>query len=270
MAKEENRKEVSNENHKENKKTNEDKKWSIRNLITDLRDDALDTVAGTAISLILKLARNVLFDNKSLAKMPDRQLELLSQTGHYVRDLREVAGLTVDDLADAIDLSDKSILEAVEAGTATLSFELILRLSAVLARYDPVPFILQFIRTYSPETWEMLDDWGIARIPMQFERERRFVSILRRHHIARELTDDEFMDLLKLTDDAFRVGLNWYHRKHPEWSSDRDDPAPLDVDLAPATLTSGEKENNSSDAEQGVKPKSKGKTSSKSEASTKG
>jgi hypothetical protein len=121
-----------------------------------------------------------------------------------------------------LDLSDKSLLQAVEEGTAALSFELILRLAAILAKYDPVPFVFQFIRTYSPEIWETLDSWGIGLLPLQFERERRFINILRQHNMARELSDQEFADLLKLTASAFNLGLNWYTEKHPEWMTEAD------------------------------------------------
>ncbi len=197
-----------------------DKKWSLFGMIKDLKDDALDSFQGTIIGLVLKLARSVVFDGEELRNIPAKQLKMLQQTGQYLHDLREVAGLTVDDLADAIDLSDKSLLEAVEGGTAALSFELILRLAAVLAKHDPVPFVFQFIRTYSPETWETLDSWGLGLLPLQYERERRFINILRQHDIAREMSDEEFTDLLKLTSSAFNMGLNWHKEKHPEWSTD--------------------------------------------------
>ena len=205
------------------KSSTPDKKWSFFGMINDLKDDALNTFQGTIIGLVLKLARNVVFDGEELRNLPTKQLEMLQQTGQYLHDLRKVAGLTLDDLADAIDLSDKSLLEAAEKGTAALSFELILRLAAILARYDPIPFVFQFVRTYSPETWETLDSWGIGLLPLQFERERRFINILRQHDIARELSDDEFADVIKLTSSAFNLGLNWHKEKHPEWTADVED-----------------------------------------------
>jgi len=201
----------------------EDKKWSLLGMFSDLKDDAVNSFNGTLIGVVLRLARSVVFEGDELRNLPTRQLAMLQQTGQYLHDLREVAGLTLDDLAEALDLSDKTLLQAVEEGTAALSFELILRLAAILAKYDPVPFIFQFIRTYSPETWETLDSWGIGLLPLQFERERRFVNILRQHNAARDLSDQEFADLLKLTDSAFNMGLNWYKEKHPEWSTQVED-----------------------------------------------
>ena len=204
------------------KDSKKNSKWSVFGLIDNLKEEALNSFQGTVIKLILKLTRSVTFDGDELRGLPKKQLALLKQSGLYLRDLREVAGLTVSDLSDAIDLSDNTLLEAVEDGTAALSFELILRLAAILARHDPVPFVFQFIRTYSPETWEALESWGIGLLPLQYERERRFVNILRQHHIARDMSDEEFDDLIRLTDSAFNLGLSWYKEKHPEWAKDVD------------------------------------------------
>lgn len=76
--------------------------------------------------------------------------------------MSEVAGLTITELNDALKLKDRTLLEAVENGTATLSFELILRLAALLARNDPIPFILKYTRTYNPKygRYCTIGDWG--------------------------------------------------------------------------------------------------------------
>lgn len=130
------------------------------------------------------------------------------EAGRTLRGLREVAGLTVDELAEAVELSDRSVLAAVEKGTATLSFELILRLSALLARNDPVPFVAQMTRTYNPALWKLLEGWGIVRIPMQLERERRFVNVYRAHDVARKLSDASFDHVLHFTQSAFEMALD--------------------------------------------------------------
>jgi transcriptional regulator with XRE-family HTH domain len=131
------------------------------------------------------------------------------QAGSYVRELRHVAGLTLDELADAVELSDRSALEALEEGTATVSFELILRLAAVLARHDPVPFVSRLARTYNPILWELLEDWGIGRLPLQLERERAFVNILRSRDDARTLSDEDFDQVLAFTRAAFESALHF-------------------------------------------------------------
>jgi transcriptional regulator with XRE-family HTH domain len=131
------------------------------------------------------------------------------EAGHYLRELRELAGLTVDELADAVELSDHSLLEAVEDGTATLSFELILRLSALLARNDPLPFIARMARSYNPVFWKALEDWGIGRIPLQLERERRFVNVFRGQDAARRLSEAGFERVLDFTRAAFEMALHF-------------------------------------------------------------
>jgi len=120
-----------------------------------------------------------------------------------------VAGFTVNDLAEALNVRDKKLIEAVEDGTATLSFELILRLAAVLARNDPVPFILKYTRTYSPETWRVLNDWGVGRLPLHFERERQFINIYRGHDEARDLSDEGFQRVLEFTRKSFEMSLHF-------------------------------------------------------------
>ncbi len=145
---------------------------------------------------------------KALIKSQD-QLKLMLAAGQSLKDLREVAGLTRAELSEALNLRDKSVLEAVENGTATLSFELILRLSALLARNDPIPFMLRLTRTYNPELWKILNDWGLGRIPLQYERERQFINIYRRRDAARKLSDQGFQHVLRFTQEAFEMALHF-------------------------------------------------------------
>ena len=69
---------------------------------------------------------------------------------------------------------------------------LILRVAALIARHDPIPFILNFLRTYNPALEKRLDYWGITALPKQYERERRFVNLVRQHDVLREMSDAEF------------------------------------------------------------------------------
>ena len=137
------------------------------------------------------------------------QLKLMVTAGQSLKDLREVAGLTVSELSEAVNLKDKSVLEAVENGTATLSFELILRLAALLARNDPIPFILKYSRTYAPETWKILNDWGAGRLPLHYERERQFINIYRSQDQARQLSDEGYDRVLEFTRQAFNLSLHF-------------------------------------------------------------
>jgi len=151
--------------------------------ITDLTGSALRRAAKTT-ETSLKLGKELLLS-------PDKK-RILEETGHSLRDLRTVAGLTLNEVSEALDMRDRSFLEAVEDGTATLSFELILRLSSLLARHDPVPFIIKYTRTYDPDVWRFLEDWGVGRLPLQYERERKFVNIYRRKDAVRSLSDEEW------------------------------------------------------------------------------
>jgi transcriptional regulator with XRE-family HTH domain len=144
------------------------------------------------------------------------------EAGESLKDLRELAGLTRRELADALDLRDKSLLKAVENGTAALSFELILRLAAILARHDPVPFIARYTRTYSPEIWRVLEDWGVGRLPLHFEREREFINVYRRHDAARKLSDEGFEKVLDLTRAAFEMSLHFIARAEDVEDEDAD------------------------------------------------
>ena len=53
------------------------------------------------------------------------KLKMMKETGSYLSDVRKLADLTISDLIEALDLEDKTLSEAVENGTAVLSFELI-------------------------------------------------------------------------------------------------------------------------------------------------
>jgi transcriptional regulator with XRE-family HTH domain len=159
---------------------------------------------------------------KALLLSPESE-RMRREAGRYVRELRELAGLTRDELAEAVQLGDRSLLEAVEDGTATLSFELILRLSALLARNDPVPFVARLARDTNPALWKLLEDWGIGRIPLQLERERRFLNVFRGHDAARRLSDEGFEKVLELTRSAFEMALHFVAEQ--EGVEDRRPPA---------------------------------------------
>lgn len=134
---------------------------------------------------------------------------IAEEAGHSLRELRELAGLTIEELATAIDLEDKTILEAVENGTAALSFDLVLRLSSILARHDPVPFLIRFTRTYNPDLWRRFEGVGATKVPVQYERERQFVNILRSNDRARNLSHDGFEHVLEVTRAAFEMALHY-------------------------------------------------------------
>ncbi len=176
----------------------------LTNLTGDVTVGALK-LAVKAGGVPVRLGKSIITDTD--------KLKMMMETGRYLHDVRQVAGLTINDLNHALDLEDKTLLEAVENGTATLSFELILRLAALLARHDPVPFVMRMTRTYNPTIWRILNDWGLGRIPLQYERERQFVNIFRRHDAARRLSDEGYAEVLKFTQAAFEMALHFVVEK---------------------------------------------------------
>ncbi|OQY13882.1 MAG: hypothetical protein B6I31_00275 [Desulfobacteraceae bacterium 4572_19] len=189
----------TDKNKTDKKKTTEKKNSPMfSGLLSDLSSSAFNYVFNVPVKL-----------GKTIIKSSQSPFKTMVAAGESLRDVREVAGLTVRELSDSLNLKDKSLIEAVENGTATLSFELILRLAALFARNDPVPFIIKYTRTYNPAIWEMLHDWGIGRIPLQFERERQIVNIYRSNDDARKLSDDGFEKVLNFTKHAFQMAIHF-------------------------------------------------------------
>ncbi|MFM7275796.1 MAG: helix-turn-helix domain-containing protein [Gammaproteobacteria bacterium] len=170
---------------------------SLSGLTSDLRSTALRIADRTRQSAV-----------KAISRGPE-QLRLMATAGESLRDIREVAGMTVVEISEALNLRDKSFWEAVEDGREVLSFELILRLASLVARNDPLPFVLKLTRSYQPRLWNILDELGISQLPLQFERERAFINIYRRHDAARALSDAEFERVLRFTQDAFDLAIDF-------------------------------------------------------------
>ena len=131
----------------------------------------------------------------------------LASVGALLHDAREAAGLTVSEVSAAIDLDDPSLLERAEHGRAALPAELLLRLVAVLARNDPVPFLMQLVRNYSPRLWDTLEQLGLGGLVLHAGREHAFINIYRSRDAARQLTDAQFARVLEFTDAAFGMAL---------------------------------------------------------------
>lgn len=170
--------------------------------------ERLASLTGSALRFGARASDTSLRVGRALINSQE-QLRAMLTAGQSLRDIREVAGLTLSEMSEALNLRDKSVLEAIENGTTTLSFELILRLAALIARNDPIPFILRTTRNYNPEVWQILNDWGVARLPLQFEREREFINIFRRHDDARALSDEGFRRVLEFTRQSFEMSLHF-------------------------------------------------------------
>ena len=165
-------------------------------------------MTSAAMTFISKGGRITGKIGEALASSPEQE-KMIQEAGSYLKDLREVAGLTMRDVSHSLKLADESLVAAVENGTATLSFELILRMAALLARHDPVPFILRCTRTYNPQVWRVLEEWGLGKLPLHLERERQFINIYRGHDKARKLSDEGFQRVLDFTRSAFEMALHF-------------------------------------------------------------
>ncbi len=173
---------------------------------------------GSALRFAARSTDTSLKVGRALMNSQD-QLRMMLVAGNSLKDIREVAGLTLSEMSEALNLKDKSVLEAIENGTATLSFELILRLAALIARNDPIPFILRTTRNYNPEVWRVLNDWGVGRLPLQFERERQFINIFRSHDDARTLSDEGFQKVLEFTRQSFEMSLHFIEEQEKEMAA---------------------------------------------------
>lgn len=143
-----------------------------------------------------------------LKSMDPERIQAMADAGHFLKDAREVAGLNVNEMSAALGLNDTQLLEEVESGKKLLPFEMIFRSASLLARHDPIPFIIKFLRTYNPALEERLEAWGLAALPKQYERERRFVNIYRKHDALRNLNDDEFGRIIGYSDNMIGLALD--------------------------------------------------------------
>lgn len=131
----------------------------------------------------------------------------VTKAAALLKDAREAAGLTLDDLGEALELKDPSFMALVESGKVGLPFDMILRMATILGRNDPVTFILQLTRSYNPRVWQSLEAMGIGKLLLQAGREREFANIYRSHDAARQLSDEDFAAALAFTASAFDSAL---------------------------------------------------------------
>jgi len=131
----------------------------------------------------------------------------LKRAGELLRDVRETAGLSVQDLGAAISLNDATLLEHFEAGKVALPFDVLLRIAAVLGRNDPIPFVMRLLRESNPRAAKALEDMGIGKLLAHVGREREFVNLYRGRDELRKLSDAEFAALLGVVDSALDMAL---------------------------------------------------------------
>lgn len=133
----------------------------------------------------------------------------IAKAGGVLRRMRESAGMTLDEVARAVDLSDPGLLAAAEGGKAALPFEVVLRLGSVLGRSDPLTAVMKLARAYNPELWKTLDELGVGKIIVQAGRERELANVYRANDAARALSDEDFAAVLGFTRRAFDMAVEF-------------------------------------------------------------
>ena len=143
-----------------------------------------------------------------LNQLEPERLEAMAEAGHFLKDARETAGLSIKDLSESLGLADKSMLEDIESGETIMPLEVMLRSASLLARHDPIPFLIKFMRTYNPALEKTLEQWGVLALPKQYERERRFVNLYRQHDVLRGFSDDEYERLIHYMQSSISLVLD--------------------------------------------------------------
>ena len=163
---------------------------SLRKLTGQVAGGTLDLARTTAT--MSAMFGETWLRNTLMNRLEPERLEAMAEAGHFLRDARETAGLSIKDLAERLEMKDRSMLEDIESGQTIMPLEVMLRAASLLARHDPIPFLIKFMRTYNPALEKTLEQLGVLALPKQYERERRFVNIVRQHDDMRGLSDEEY------------------------------------------------------------------------------
>jgi transcriptional regulator with XRE-family HTH domain len=192
----------------------------------------------------------------------------MAEAGHFLRDARETAGLSITELSDRLDLSDEEVLEGVERGEATLPLELMLRTASLLARHDPVPFLIKFLRSYNPQLEATLEQWGVMALPRNFERERRFVNLYRQHDFLRDLSDDGYQRFIEYMDSSTQLVVDVMQREAAVTPQKRRASGPGKSRSKSTAVSSARKTPSGSSPTQSAKPKAKSRPRPKTKSAT--
>lgn len=207
----------------------DDKERSLLEQLTrftgQMAGQTLDVARNTA-TLTAMFGENWLKSALLKTFEPER-LEAMADAGRFLRDARETAGLSLKELADALGVKDGELLEDIESGERVMPLELVFRSASLIARHDPIPFLIKFMRTYNPALGATLEQWGVMQLPVQFERERRWINIYRQHDQLRKLSDDEYDRLVEYVDSATNLVLDVMLREKAANAETPAEPAPI-------------------------------------------
>lgn len=163
--------------------------------------DNVINLAGSAADTGLALAQARLRDPKQKAAV--------AKAGRQLRRWREAAGLTLEELSQAVGLGDARLIEQAEGGVVSLPFDVVLRLAGILGRRDPLPVAMALTRQYNPELWKSLEALGVGKLVVQGTRERELANIYRGCDAARSLDDEQFAVVLAFTRQAFAMAITF-------------------------------------------------------------
>jgi transcriptional regulator with XRE-family HTH domain len=180
--------------------------------------DTLIHAAGSATDLGLSMAQNRLKSPASRAAV--------AKAGRQLRQWRESAGLTLDELSEAVGLGDSKLIEQAEGGLVSLPFDVVLRLAGVLGRRDPLPVAMALTRQYNPQLWKTLEDLGVGKLVVQGARERELANVYRGNDAARALDDAQFARVLAFTRQAFEMAVALHAPAPRRAGNHAADPAP--------------------------------------------
>lgn len=181
-------------------------------------------VSSLAVKYAAKSTSN---STAALLRAPE-QLELMGKAGSALKDLRVTAGYSLEELATLLDIENPSVLKSIEEGNAALPMNIMLRMSSLYSRNDPIPFIMRFSRTYHPSLSNMLSVSGLDKIMIQAERELKLVNIYRAQDTARQLSDEDFDQVLTFTKQAFDMALHFVSDNPQQSSGDQEPPKQQD------------------------------------------
>ncbi len=194
--------------------------------------DALLSIPGLATKTIGKAIGQSGSLLSMLLKTPDF-MEQVGKAGSYLKDLREVAGLTRDDLAKAVDLKNPDILKAVEEGRAPITLDLLFRLSSFYSRNDPFAFMFNFSREHAPWLWQALRITGMEKLLITLERELKFINIYRARESARHLSDEDFDKMLNFVSGGFNMAMDFIEPQTAKKKGKRQKAQPAPDDATP-------------------------------------
>ncbi len=183
----------------------------LQNNFTELRENSQEPLR--ALQTWRSMFGELSLKNLYLNPTDPKRMQAMADAGAFLRDAREVAGISAQELANTLNLRDPNLIDEVERGEQTLSLELIFRVASLTARNDPVPFILKFLRTYSPAFDAAMERWGVAVVPKFFERDRRFGNIFRSQDKFREMSDETFERYVDYMEAASNMALSMMSRE---------------------------------------------------------